>query len=716
MLTFSKNELSRLNRRAEDDYQAAIGDHQRRIERFRRYYQLWRNRVDPPALGDEDASNFSVPVIQWQTMGKLATDIAAMLGADAEIIAKPTGPSDQRNVHKIGRFMTWRMFQSMKITNDLITFDFRKILFGRAHAYAPYARDTYRVKDPNTGAITEAVDYEGPGFDPMWPDEFIVPGEDVKTLHDFSFVLRRLRLTPEDLLRGERAGRYFGIKENFQQIVDFAENGADRQDENIQREKDIAEGVEFDSLSGRGKIVVHEWFGKWRQLKGKKDGIENNLNRRHDEESELVIRRLPDMNMVVGVQDLMDLYPRKKNRRPFVEAALMRDGSYWNMGFGEILESIQDESSTNHNQLTDAGELSIWPLIFAKPSAGLTQEKLVYDARTVIMTEDPAGVNVVTIHPNLEYAITKEQTIQRFGEKCTGVSDLSLGRSSDQPNQPRTARGTIALLEQGNIRASLDTAVLREDINLIATHFWELDSELSPESVFFRVTEEEANGLFETKHGGATMTAKERGGRYDFDIKFATSVWSREAKKELAIQLYGLLMQSPLVLQNPRAQWITLKNVCRALGDDNIADILPEPPDLGLPKQPRDEWTFALQGEEFHVNPMDNDDLHLVDHYRRLNDMKEEKPEDYDEQAVNLMVAHVLEHQKQKRTKMLMQAMAGELAKQLGGNGAGGGLAMPPQSAGLQDVHAAIGSMIGQPAAEPGQPAPGGQPLSGGVA
>ena len=699
-LKLSQAELNRLNRRVEDDYEAAIGDHASRIERFRRYYQLWRNRVDPPQAGDEDASNFSVPLIQWQTMGKLATDMSSLLGADAEIVGKPVGPSDQRNVHKVGRYMTWRMFQSMRITNPLIVFDFRKILFGRTHAMLNWSRDTFTVKDPETGAISQAVDYDGPRFTPLWPDEFIVPAEDAETLHDFSFVLRRFRITPGDLLKGEAEGRYFGIRENFQKIVDFAEGrfGREPRGEEIRAEKDLSEGVDFDSQSGRGQLVVHEWYGRWRKLKGKSDGGENNLNRRELEESELVVRRLPDMNMVVGVQDLLDLYPRMRKRRPFVEAALIRDGSYWSPGFGEILESIQDESSVNHNLLTEAGEFCIGPLIFAKPGSGVVSDKFRYAPREVIMTEDPAGVNVVKMTPNLEYAIAKEQTIQRYGERVTAVSDMSLGRSSDQPNAPRTARGTIALLEQGNIRASLDTTVLREDFNAVAAHVWELDAEFASEEQFFRVTEEDANGLFDTAQGGAVMTAKERAGRFDFDIKFATSVWSREAQKDSELQLYGLSLQNPLIVQNPRALWMATKKAYSALGDDNFATLIPEPPDLDQPKPPKQEWTLALQGEEFHVNPMDNDDLHLVDHYLRLQEMKDGPPDDFDKGAVNLMVAHVMEHQKQKRTKMLMQALAGQLAQSLAQNTPEtGGLHMEAQPLGLQQLHGALGSLIGGP-------------------
>lgn len=710
-LILPSTELTRLNRRVETDYQNAIDAHGKRLERFRRYYQLWRNRVEAPAVGDEDASNFGVPLIQWQTMGKLATDMSSLLGADAELIGKPVGPSDQKNVAKVGRFMTWRMFQSMKITNPLIVFDFRKILFGRSHAMLDYARETFTIKDLETGMLADVVDYEGPRFRPLWPDELIMPGEDVENVQQFSFVLRRYRITPNDLLRGEIAGRFFGIKDNFQKIIDFAENHNQResQGEGIQHEKDLAEGVDFEGVASRGQLVVHEWYGRWRRLKGKKDARENNLAGRNDFESDLVASRLPEMNMICGCQDLMDAYPRMKNRRPFVEAALIKDGSYWSPGFGEILETIQDESSVNHNLMTEAGEFAVGPLIFAKPASGVTSDKFRYAPREVILTEDPNGVKVVTVAPNLAYAIAKEQTIMRYGERVTGVSDLSLGRSSDQPNQPRTARGTIAILEQGNIRASLDTTVLREDVNLLAGHIWELDSELSPESVFFRVTEEDANGLFDVSRGGAFMTSKERAGRYDFDIKFATSVWSREAKKDDQLALYQLDIQNPLIATNPAALWKVTNNIHKAMGDDNFCDVIPEPPDPGLPVKPAAEWTKALQGEEFHVHPMDDDRAHITDHQKRMLEMKTGDPDDYDKQAINLMVAHDMEHQKAQRVKMLMQALSGQLAQQLAGNGEPGGLAMPQQPTGLQDAHAAIGSMIGQPTeADPN--APGGPP------
>jgi len=194
------------------------------------------------------------------------------------------------------------------------------------------------------------------------------------------------------------------------------------------------------------------------------------------------------------------------------------------------------------------------------------------------------------------------------------------------------------------------------------------------------VTEEDAGGLFETKNGGAQMTQQERGGRYDFDIRFATSYWAREAKRDRQLALYQLDLQNPLVAQNPRALYRITQEVHRAFGDDRFCDLIPEPPDMGLPKNPREEWTMALQGEDIPVHPEDNDDLHLLDHNKRLREARV-APE-RDEDAFHRMVNHTLDHMQQWQQKKLMGALMERLVESLKGAATPGeapGAAVPPE-------------------------------------
>ena len=713
-LDLGKNELKRLGSRVEEDYTSDIAAHDSRMNRFKRYYQRWRNRVDAPRRGEEDEPNFSVPLVQWNVAHKWADDIGKLIGADAEIVAKPTGPSDQRIVRKLGCYETWRIFSAMRLVNPFAVFAFRKTLFGRAHAYRPWVKDTYAIRDEG-GNIVERVAYEGPGFFPLWPDELILPDErNVETIHDFSHVIRRYRVRPEDLLRGEAQGRYFGIKDNFKEFVDAAKQGSQRETtgEEIQTEKDEIEGSNSAGMLGSSEsLTVLEWYGGWRRLKRKKDAKEDNLDERNLYENELVVRVIPEMAYrVIGAEDLMDLYPTMRHRRPFSEASLIKDGSYWCMGFGEMLESIEDETTVNHRLFTKAGQFSVGPVVFYKQGSGFDPETFRMSPDTAIPSEDPAGINIVRMQADLQYSVAQAQSLGAFAEKVTGVSDFSMGRQSDQPNAPRTARGTLALLEQGNIRANLDTTVLREDMGVIVADLFELEQQFPiSEKTFFRVTEQQAGGLFPVRDGGSYIEPDELRGRYDFDLKFVTSVYSREAEKERTLAMYQLDLANPLVVQNPRALWMVTNRVHQALGDDNFGDIIPEPPDLLLPRTARQEWVLALEGEPFEVHPDDNDILHVREHADQVR--REQESSRKDAQAVEMMLKHMKEHQAQHSQKLLRQALTNQLVSTLATNMASGqGLQMGGQPMDLQRLQQTLAQLTGggAPAAPAGPAAPGG--------
>lgn len=657
-----KTELSRLGQRVDEDYRNALADHDERMRRFQSYYRRFRGRTD--AMDETGA--FRVPITQWQVYSKLAKEMASLFGADAEVVAKPTGPSDQTRVRKISRFQTWRVFDSMRIQNPATVFNFRKILFGRSIAYAPWHRDTYWVPLQG-GGETECVSYEGPGFFPLWPDDVVVPAEDVDSLQDFSFVLRKYRATPDELLRGEDAGRYQNVRTNFDQILNESQSRQRRNsaEEMVKREKDQAEGVLYEgALSASNALEVHEWYGKWRRLKGKQDAREDNLARRNEYESELVIRYLPALQLVIGVQDLAEMYPAVKARRPFVESSLTKDGSYWGPSFGELLEAIEAELSANNHLATKAGKLSVGPVLLYKPASGFDPDTFEYEPGMSIATDDPNGVNLLQMRADLSYPVVKEQTMIGYAERVTGITDMNIGRAQDRPNAPKTARQTMALLEEGDVRASLDTNALREDWSQIISHFWAMESMYGSPELFFRVSEDDGRELFAVERGGAFLSEEDRMGRYDFTLKFATNAWSKETQKQNQLALYQIDLQNPLVIQNPRALWLLLDKVHRAFGDDRFADVIPEPPDAGLPVPPKEEWTRLLQGEEISINPVDNDQLHIMDHQRRLQSYA--KTESYNEDAYNDMVAHILEHEAQMKQKMLMQALVDKLVEKIG--------------------------------------------------
>jgi hypothetical protein len=647
-------EVSRIASRVQSDYRNAISDHNLRIRRWRDYYRRWRQMAGVPAMGEEDASNFPVPYCQWNILTKLSKEMDGLFGDDAEIVAKPVGPSDYRKDQKISRYMTWRVFNSMRLLNPFCVFVLRKLIFGRSVAYSPWKRETFEVKGQ------EVVDYEGAGFDPLWPDDFIVPAEDVSSLHDFSFIIRRVRVRPDDLLKGEAEGKYQGITENWDRIVTYAQNGTmrDTDGEEIKRERDEAEGILYDRPLSSGEwVTILEWYGRWRPLKkGKRSAAEYDFDKREMRQQDFCIKYLWDLHMVIGIQSLEDLYPTTKNRRPFVETQMTQDGTYWCMGMCEMLVNIEDELSVNHNQATEGAQMAMTPPLGYRPAAGVTPDTIRLAPGLAIPLDNPAtDIREIKITANLDLATWKEQAILAYGEKLTGLSDLQMGRQIDRPNAPRTATQTVKLLEEGNVRISLDTKVLREDMSAVLTHIWELEYMFSPEEVFFRVTEEDADGLFPTQKGGSVLTLEDRDGRYDFRLEFASSVWSKEVKKEQTLARYQLDLQNPLIVQNPRALWAVTRDVHEALGDPNFGDLVPEPPQPDIPIDPKVEWTEMLEGEDVHVNPMDNDQLHMIRHAQDYTRALADPNRDPD--ALAKLHAHYLNHVAQLQQKKIAQAV-----------------------------------------------------------
>lgn len=665
-------ELQRIGRQVRADYDLALNGHKQRLERFARYWRLWRNVADEP-VEDEDDPTYRVPLVQSTVFAKWAQNLDSLFGDDAEVTAESVGPSDAGTSKKVGAFVDWRVFSDMKLVNPFAVFEFRKLLYGRSFAYAPWIRKYFwkNAIDPKTGkrAKVQQLCYEGPGFEALHPEDLLVPPERVSSIQEFSFVIRQHRMTPQELLDGEADGRFFEISERWEKIVAAAAINPELEvrGEEGKLEEQFIEGVEVNASraadDNSGRLVVHEWYGYWRLPSKLGADVEMHDAKKRDRiQTELRVFYIPEMELVIGVDDLADLYPETPSRRPFLEASMVKDGSYWCMGLGEMLEQIEDESTHVHRVFMQSGEMSAGPVILARPGSGVKREQLRWRPWTVLWTEDTQGVRTLDTRVDHNWAIAMSQSLKSMKEETTGISDANVGRSTDRPNAPRTASGQLALIEQGNIRASIDTRALKEDFNAVVAWFWTLESMFGSADTFFRVTEEDAAGLFDVAQGGSKLTDAERGGRFDFKVKFATSYWSREAAKERFLALYPLLAQNPLVLQNPAILGQVTRELCKQLGHPEIASMIPMPSQIDTPKTPGEEWTLMLQGRDAMPNPQDNDAMHMVDHQRQLQQAMQSPTPDMD--AIARLQDHIARTEAQQMQKAQMMAMAGAVVQQ----------------------------------------------------
>ncbi|HTB10955.1 MAG TPA: hypothetical protein VK752_05265 [Bryobacteraceae bacterium] len=690
-LDLSATELDRLGTRVLTDYRNALADHNHRMVRWAEYERRWQGTPDVPQAGQESESNLPVPYIRWNVLGQTSKDADALFGDDAEIVAEPVGASDYKRVKKVGLYMTWRVFKSMKITKRLLEFVGRRVKYGRAFAYCPWLRRTYKV------GKKEVVDYEGPDFIPLWPDDLIVPAEEVETIHGFSFVIRKYRATPDDFLAGVEKQIYIKdvVDEHWDQIVNPTRRQREPQGDETKLEADQAQAVPMEApLSAMPSLLVLEWYGKWRMLLDPEDdGDENDLTKREKMQSDLVVRYVVDLSLPVGCQDLAKLYPEMSYRRPFVEGAFINDGSYWCAGLPKMLIDIEDELRQNYNLGTSAGEKAAGPLIVAPPgeSPDLDKEQVEISPNMLIRCANPDRVRVIQLASNLEFFEKREQALLAYGERLGALTDNTLGRQNDRPNQPRTLGQAQMIAAESSVRQALVTLALRDDMSAMLNHFWILEYMFSPKQTFFRVTEDDAGGLFPVNDGGSMLEKQDRDGRYDFSLTFATNVYSREADKEKVLARYQLDLQNPLIMGNPSALWHVTRDAHEALGDPEFEQLVPEPPNDDLPINPKEEFSMLLHGDDVHVNPMDNDELHLLRHMKDLQSLEKEGQQHTD--TYKKLGAHYIQQMDQLQQKKVVQAVVEQIGQRIAasqqakglqpGGAPGGGTPVLPASGGM---------------------------------
>lgn len=732
--------------RIEEDMNRAEAEHQRRRNRNERLQVCWDQNVDQSMPAGKPNAKF--PLILIQVLLKMAVEMQSLFGEESSVKAVPTKPTDEATVAKVGAYMRWVVFSAMpNFLERFCVFIFRRVLFGFAGCGLTYEQRFY------DDAEGERVMYsESPEFKIVNDADLYTPGEDAESLQDLSFVIERFPVTPDQLLLDEsEKGLYYGIADDWDRIREMARNngargdrGSGHQPQMIKEIVDRAEGVDrstgaYDSYE---VLEAWKWCGRWRmKLADTQDtalatptaGAESSVSdqtgtiqttpaeppegsgepEREQRETDLIVVYFPQLRKIKRCQRLREQYPRTPDKRPYYSSTLIKDGRFFGKGFGEILEWVEAELTKNNNLFTQGGQFSIGPLIFYRPSSGASPDVLKYEPNLMIPTANPQqDVNVVNMRIDPNYFVMQQNNLLTIVERLTGNLDASTGDNSGRAFGQRTARGTLAVLQRGDVRVSLDTTFLLNDFGKLLRRIWELCCMYAPSEQFFRVTGEYPTGLFEMEKGFAKITAEEFAGEFDFELKPAVGFYAKEAHKDDLMQSYGLLLQNPLFMSNPRALWQLTVDTFKPFGLD-IKRMLPEPPEPPMSIAPDEEWSKMLQGEHVHVSPLDNDAMHLEQHRLQLVRHHALAPERQDVDAMNKLIDHIGETEVQQQQKaqmaMLTQAVGDQISRlmqngamadqQAGQPGAAPPMGGPPQT---DPMMAEIGGQGGAAPVSPG--------------
>ncbi|MBT9164619.1 MAG: hypothetical protein DDT23_00621 [candidate division WS2 bacterium] len=361
-----------------------------------------------------------------------------------------------------------------------------------------------------------------------------------KTIDD-SWAAQRIWLSYYDvLIRKERFG--YKIPPNLGDI----ETKDDKDD--YEREIDDIEGVQGQRYSGRNpydnRYPVVEWWGT-RRIGTKFVPIVATVFLRERHLARIIVN--PFFNLI----------------KPFViGSGWPRPNRIIGRGMGQKLMHLQSEIDTIHNQRIDKVTLKLAPIFKQRRGALSPDEQEFYPLKFFEM-EDLNDVQEWILSDVPFSSYQEERLSHSLAEKSSGVSDYTLGRESSVIQTRATARGTLAIIQEGDKK--FDKAVQN-----ISVSFVELMQKLD---VLYKENLNDDIPIPELKD---ILTPEEIAERYVFEFKPSKLTINKEVRQQKEMQMFAMLMDNPLMAGNVELLIHATKELLHNFEKPNIAQLIDE--------------------------------------------------------------------------------------------------------------------------------------------
>lgn len=399
------------------------------------------------------------------------------------------------------------------------------------------------------------------------------------------------------------------------------------------------EGVRGVAAFNEGKVLVFEVYAR--------DDVNG------DGKAEEVIYHIPYALKKVARADYLDsVFPH--GRRPFADARWIPvSGRYMGISMGEVLAPIQVQINTTINQVNDAQTLKNNPFFFYVPTAmpkGGAELKGIVPGQGIAIG-DTAGVMFPTwAGEPLANLSSGMDPVLMFADRLT-ISPMQSG-SSQVRNAPRTARGTLALLSEGNQK--LDNVVKRHQEggwHEVVHQLMALYQYYMPDEKWYWV-------VGQSRNQRARVTHKQMRGRWEFLFQGNTVNTNREVQRILAQQRFQFASTSALYATDPLAQRELLRDLLQAHSEGtDVERLLPKLPGEGAYQHPpmtqkQENQTMKL-GISLDVLPVDDHQAHIeeLDRFTRSPEF-ETLPREY----ISMFAQHKRQHAQMHQAQIVASA------------------------------------------------------------
>lgn len=359
-----------------------------------------------------------------------------------------------------------------------------------------------------------------------------------------------------------------------------------------------AEGTKITQNKNNYKVEVIEFYDKY-DYNG--DGVREDIIVTIEKKSKTFM----DARPLISIS--------RVNERPFVIGQLIRrTNRIYGKSMAEVAMPLEEEINAIHNQRLDAGTMAIIPFGVYRSGSGFKPENIEMEPGMWIPVDDINDAKWISVPNNVMVSFQEERMLMELVEKLTSAGSYQSGQESDVNRTRATARGTLAIIQQGEVRFAVLGKRCQVPLARMMNKILHQYQDKMPPGLGMRVLGADGEALFPEG-----MAPEDLAGNYDSYMVLDSTAGSKQADRDMKAFVYTQMLTNPLVMQNPSGFWKLTADLLKTTGAyEDVSEIIGQrPPSNAMGTSPVEENAKMMQGQVVHTNDTDNVMEHLIAHH-----------------------------------------------------------------------------------------------------
>ncbi len=265
------------------------------------------------------------------------------------------------------------------------------------------------------------------------------------------------------------------------------------------------------------------------------------------------------------------------NKRPIkISQFIRRLNRMYGMSLGEMVYEYQKILDEMQNVTLNAGKYGAHPAGFYRAASGYNPEKIVVQPGIMVPVDDINDVKMYQIPNNVLVTHQEMRFVMELVEKITSIGAYQSGQESDTIRTRATARGTLALIAQGERRFVVLGKRIQYQLAEILKAKLEYYQQNIPPGFADKILGQDGNIAFPEGLDPADIA-----GQFDLNMNLDATGGSKSQDLQLASDMYNAYSANPLVQEDPARFWEVSAAPLRKAGIVNIDAFLgPKPKTL----------------------------------------------------------------------------------------------------------------------------------------